>query len=423
MPSSRIRFSAARRRLLCATGAATLLMSPLAKAVRAPSFRPLRVGIVLPQSTRYPDLANRFMAGFESLAACAGDNAPGASLHSVPLACAGGPRAPFVAAAQALRDGGIDVLAGFGGHNLAAQLAPLLESHRMPLVMSDLGADIVRHRREAPYLIRNSLGYWQANYAMGQWAAEHLGRRALIATDFLESGYDMVYAFRRAFEDAGGEITAVHVTGLPDGSGTLESVADAVRSQRPDFVYAFYSGKRAEAFLRLYESRGLSRIAPLAGAGLLADSAISCDRPAALEGVITASPWACDIDSAENHALRQACRATCGAEADLFAVLGYETAHRISRGAAALDGDMQDRARLAHSIANADYPSARGSVVRDAEMAESSAPAYVRRVSSRHGRLENLTIARLPAPRLAPATRQELRGMAKSGWSHGYLAA
>jgi ABC-type branched-subunit amino acid transport system substrate-binding protein len=417
------RFSPARRRLLCATGAATLLMSPLARAVGAARSSPLRVGVVLPRSHRYPELPDRFVAGLESLAACAGNEHAPRSLEFVPVACGSGLRAALVAATQAIRDDGVDLLAGFGRHDLASHLTPLLESHRTPFVMSDLGADVVRKRRESPYLIRNSLGYWQANYSMGHWAAANLGRRVLIATDFLESGYDMVYAFRRAFEEAGGEIARVQVTGVPDQSAPLEAVADAVRSHRPDFVYAFYSGKRAQAFLHLYESEGLANIAPLAGAGLLADSAMSSGRPAAFEGLVTASPWSSDIDSAENVALRQACRTAGGADADLFTVLGYETAQRIAMGVAALGGDTRDGARLAHSIGRADYRSVRGAVVIDGEMAESSAPAYVRRLSSRQGRVQNLTIARLPALRLAPETRQELRSMVKSGWSHGYLAA
>ena len=421
MSQSHTRFSPRRRQLLHAAGAAALTMSPMAKAALAvgSSSRPLRLGVVLPESFRYPELPLELLAGFEAFVAASGER----RVRLLPIAGGRGANTAFAAAADKVTSGAVDMLAGFVNRNLASRITPLLEERGAPFVVCDMGADIVRERHDSAYLVRNSLGYWQASFAMGQWASANLGRRAVIASDFLESGYDMVYAFRRAFEAGGGDVASVQVTGLPDGSAPLSSLAGAIRSQRPDFVYAFYSGRRAEAFLRFYESEGLSRIAPLAGAGLLTDSATLSNVPAGLEGVTTASTWAPDLDSPESSALRSAYGKVRGGEASLFAMLGFETAQRISTAMAAAGGSFGDPARLAGALAAASFTGPRGAVGPQDGLLETSAPAYVRRLSRTRSGLVNVTLTMLPAVNVPAETARELRTMAKTGWAQAYLAA
>ncbi len=423
MPYPFDRFSASRRRFICASGAASLAISPMARAataMRAPDV--LRLGVVLPQSTRYPQLASQLLAGFQAYAASPA-NLHGRPMAVVPIGCGCGARAPIEAASDAVKRGAVDMLTGLVDPNLARRMAPLLEERGMLFVASDMGADVVRHRWESPFLVRNSLGYWQASYAMGQWAPAHLGPRALIVSDFLESGYDMVYAFRRAFEGRGGEVLGVSVTGLPDGSGTFAEVGRAIRARRPDFVYAFFSGHRAERFLRFYAGERLARLAPLAGTGLLTDSATVPDLPAGSEGVVTAASWAMDVPSPEGEALRSAYRSLGGDEPSLFAMLGYETALRIAIGLAPSQGDLTNPARAAQSIAGAIVAGPRGKVVAYEAMGDTSPPVCVRRVSGQQGRLVNETTDLLPAIDVPEGVRHELRNMIKTGWAQPYLAA
>ncbi len=423
MPHPLDRFSVSRRRFICASGAASLAISPMAKAATA-MWAPdvLRLGVVLPQSTRYPQLASQLLAGFQAYAASPA-NLHGRPMAVVPIGCGCGARAPIEAASDAVKRGAVDMLTGLVDPNLGRRMAPLLEERGVVFVASDIGADVVRHRWESPFLVRNSMGYWQASYAMGQWAPAHLGRRTLIVSDFLESGYDMVYAFRRAFEGRGGEVLGVSVTGLPDGSGTFAEVGRAIRARRPDFVYAFFSGHRAERFLRFYTSERLARVAPLAGPGLLTDSVTTPDLPPGSEGIVTAASWETDMPSPGGEALRSAYRSLHGEEPSLFAMLGYETALRIARGLVPLQGDLTDPVRAARSIASAVVAGPRGKVVAHDAMGDTSPPVYVRRVSGRQGRLVNETTDLLPAMDVSASACHEMRSMIKTGWAQPYLAA
>ena len=410
-----------RRRFLWAAGASVLSCSPLARAAKlAAPCRALRVGILLPNSARYPEFSERLLAGLRLYAA--GDEARslGPALAIVPVAEGEGPGARFRAAAASIRSGAVDVLAAVADRDLELRLEPLLAQCRVPLVAADVGADVPRMRRIVPHAARHSLGYWQANYAMGRWSAGHLGARVLIAADFLESGYDMVYAFRHAFESHGGEVAAVKVTGLPEGRGPFAEVAQAVRDHRPDFVYALYSGRRAQAFLRFYEADGLARTTPLAGPALLAEPALGVHAQAGFDGVLTASPWAADVAHARGHSLDRAWREVHGAEPDLFAVLGFETAQRIAWAARQTGGTARTEA-FARAVEAAQCTAPRAGVAADAAMGEACAPAYVRRLSRSGAGAANTTIDVLPPIALGAGVQHELRTMRKSGWARPYL--
>jgi branched-chain amino acid transport system substrate-binding protein len=404
---------------MASAGLAAAALTPAASFARVACERSVRLGVVLPRSHRFALLPQRLLAGFESYAAAPCASGAGVSLSIVPIA-GDSAAATYRATAEAIEARRIDVVAGMDDRDWSVRIAPLLDANRVPCVVTDLGADVARATRQSPWIVRHSLGYWQANYAMGSWCARHLGARAVVVADFLESGYDMVYAFRRAFEAAGGSVEGVVVTGLPDGSGGFDDVERAVRGARPDFVYAFHSGHRAEAFLRFYERAGLARHARLAGAALLTDPVTAHGPLAVAEGVITVSPWSHDAECAGNLALRHACRMRDGAAPDLFAALGYETAQRI---AIALAQGPAIRADGAQALASAGYAGPRGDVRPDPALREAPAPAYVQTVARAGTRLAHVTVARLAATQLAPAERQHLQTMIKSGWAHAYLSA
>jgi branched-chain amino acid transport system substrate-binding protein len=357
----------------------------------------VRIGVVLPHSTRYPELAREFLGGFEAYAAA---DAGRGRVAIVPIACSGGMSRTVAAASRAAECRSVDVVAAIASGELAARAAPALEPGAVPFIACDLGADFVRARRDSALLVRHTLGYWQANHAMGAWSAGHLGRRALIAVDFLESGHDVVYAFRRGFEAAGGEVAGVVRTGLPDGTDGLPEVAAAVGSIAPDFVYAFYSAKRARAFLKAYAASGLAGRVPLAGAAMLTEQAGS----EAFEGILTAASW-------PTHALGP------------FGMLGYEAAQRVAAAAEALDGATSDARTFARAIGDLAVDGPRGLIQPNRDLIESAGPAYVRRLTRTTAGLAEVVVERMPALALDNASRRELRTLVKTGWSQAYLTA
>ena len=74
-----------RRRFLFAASAAAIGTLPMARIASACSPRTLRLGVLLPHSTRYPGIAREFLAGFEAHAA---SDAARVRLEVIPIECA-----------------------------------------------------------------------------------------------------------------------------------------------------------------------------------------------------------------------------------------------------------------------------------------------------------------------------------------------
>lgn len=405
MPSPHLRASA-RRRFLLNAGAAALVATPFSRLALACSAGPkVRVGVMVPRAERQPELDRDFLNGFLAYAA-----QPQSSLEIVRLDCDAGPLATLKGADAHCP--GVDILAVVASQHLSARLGRIVEKHGVPVLACDLGADFVRQGQGLPNVATHSLGLWQAHYAMGTWTRHNLGSRVVIATDFLESGYDMIYAFRRAFEAAGGDVAAVQVTALPDGTGTFADVAASIRSHRPDFVYALYSAERAHDFADALHSEGITPSIPLAGPGFLAASA---SRP----GLFTVSPWYEGIVSAENERFLASVRAVApGRAPSLFTLLGYESAQRIASAVTAAGPDAYDAVRVVQEMRRFEFAGPRGMVARATALAETPAPAYVKYLAGGVERLEAL------APlALDEGQWRDLRTTIKSGWSQAYLSA
>src|SRR5206468_2804538 len=97
----------------------------------------------------------------------------------------------------------VDVLVAAISSPVANLLAPLSRERKIPLIVANAGGHLEPPAPDNPFVLHNSLHYWQASYAMGTWLARS-SRSAFIASSFADSGYDALFAFRAGFEAGGG---------------------------------------------------------------------------------------------------------------------------------------------------------------------------------------------------------------------------
>ena len=55
-----------------------------------------------------------------------------------------------------------------------AELRELINKSRTFFIVSGIGENAVRDSERSPYVFYNTLNYWQANQAAGEWAAQNL---------------------------------------------------------------------------------------------------------------------------------------------------------------------------------------------------------------------------------------------------------
>ena len=413
-----------RRSFLQALGAvsATALLPLRAPNGRTKSSAPpgprLKIGVLLPPSSVYPAMGENLVAGMGLYFGQMGEQPGGPRVTLLTEPTGFGYGAAIRKARRLIEEHGVDLLVGILGTTAAAMMHDVLSESQTLLVANNSGANVARQDDQSPYIFYNTLNYWQANHEMGTWAADALGRRAIVATSL----YDSLYAFRRGFESAGGEILRTHVTHTPDDTGDLVSLMTSIDKDAPDFVFAQYCGSAATDFVAAYAESGLARRIPLTGTGFLVDEGLLSAQGRAALGVTSCFTWARELGSRENQSFIRAYQRTTGREADVFSVLGFDTARLIVEAVKGVGGDVTQTNRLAEALGQVTFVGPRGSFAMDPHTHSSSSPLHVREVQRWNGAIGNVSIVELEPLSERSEQGRRMQDGPKTGWLNAYLS-
>jgi branched-chain amino acid transport system substrate-binding protein len=283
----------------------------------------LKIGILLPISRIYPLLGENLLAGLSLYFDLHQKKNRNYQVQLIPEKIGMAHGSTYQKACRLVRDAQVHLVVGVISSETAAQLRNLFYENRIPLIVSNAGANAVSTSDHNPYVFYNSLSYWHANWAAGAWAAQELGKKAVVATSFYDSGYDALNAFRLGFEAAGGEIARVAVTHGPGQDKELSSLPDLIRQARPDFMYALYGGKMAEDFCQAFSESGLNRSIPLACSGFMVEDSILPQLGTEVLDVKSVFSWARGLDNAANKRFVGSYEKRTGRLADPFALLTF----------------------------------------------------------------------------------------------------
>jgi branched-chain amino acid transport system substrate-binding protein len=366
----------------------------------------------MPQSSVYPQLGASFLAGMNLYFSESGRNNIKVVSTEVGACC--GKAAPQTRAL--LKSEKLDLMVGLVNPSIAASISHLLEAAKLPFIAAGLGENLARTYEASPYIFHHTLGMWEANYALGKWAATAMGRKAVVASSFYDSGYDTLHAFRMGFEAGGGQVLATHVTHGPTSDNGLSALVAGIRQSKPDVVFASYYGQAAVDLLNAYARAGLSRSVPLLGTAFLVDQAVVKSVGSAAAGVTTSLPWAASLEIAENRAFVTAYQNKTGKSPDAFVALGYETAGLI---ASAIDraagGSLRD------ALAAASFTGPRGVVAMNATTQSTVGAHYLQQARQQGINVRTAVLAGLPAATEQDGQVAELRNSIKTGWMSSYL--
>lgn len=380
---------------------------------------PVQIGVILPQSSIAPHMGPNLLIGLRLAFAETGNRFGDRSVALVTKTYGVKPAQALRQAHKLLTEDRVDVLVGAVSRHDATSLAPLLQERGTPLIVTDVGANIIRQDRLRPLVFRNSLNHWRSVWALGRWAAVNVGKRALIAASFYDSGYDTIYAFQRGFEQAGGRKPHVHVTHLPNTTHDLRLLIDAIRQTQPDCVFAAYCGPKAVDVVRAYAVAGLSQHIPLLGSSFLVDEALLPAQGAAAFGVITARSWAPTLAVPEQQTFVTNYRAFAGESADAFAALGYDTGRMLVE---ALRGSPDDHpASISEHMLSLSFVGSRGPLTLHTDTRDVMSPIYLQKVRMNGTELRHTVIANLSSMTPIELGSDEAPEGPKTGWLNAYL--
>ncbi len=377
----------------------------------------LRVGALLPASTIYPTLASEFVAGMQLAFAPSTSSGLAARSVEVITQTIGRGHGTTYGQAQSLLAAKVDVVVGLLTPMMAARIASLFQAANTLLLASSTGENLPLAATQA-VVFHHSLQQWQANWALGNWAAQSLGRRVVIASDFHDSGYDSLYGFQQGFSAAGGSVLEAVVTHGPQAAHDVNYLLKRIQNLHPDLVYAAYCGANAAELVQAYANLSGAR-PPLIGNGFLVDELLLPSMGKAAVGISSAHAWTPALDTPANRTFLATYQTSYGQTPSSLALLGYETGLLLNTALAA-SGGVAHPSRLAPALAVATIASPRGTVAMDANSHSTTGPLYLREVQWLDGVATNTVRHQIPAASQKGISAQG-SGL-KSGWLEAYLS-
>jgi len=391
---------------------------PLAKLSKANyptrNNKPLiRFGVLLPDSTKYPVLANNFVDGLRLIL----DTYRSFQKHDIELVIEkyNANNKDLTKQATRLTDlHQVDVMTGIVSHYELNKLAPILEAKEVLFIENTIG-EVVQLAPESECVFRNSFHMWNASFISGQWAAKTYGKRGLIASSFYDCGFNSHIAFQAGFQAAGGEIIKQVITDMPNQDGRT-ALQNAIKNDHPDFVFAQYSGIEAISFVHQY--RQLAITTPLIGSGLLCTDNNLNGQLANANGVKSHATWTRTLDTSKNKTFVETFEEANQRYTDVFALLGYETGMMLNAALKSC-GQSPTTQELIDSFATLSIDSPRGTLTMKNQ--EISCPVYLKQVKQKANYFLEYTDLQTQLIDHSLPEINALKATIQSGWSNVYM--
>jgi len=226
----------------------------------------------------------------------------------------------------------------------------------------------------------------QANFPFAEWLYKKRGYRKMVGLgmDF-PAGRDSVAAFKKGFEQVGGQILQEVYTPLntPDFGPYLSQMRRDI-----DAVYAWYAGADAIKFDSQYVDFGLKDKIPLTGWIGINEEVIMDSVKDFIKGNTVATPFTPAIDLPENKKFVAAYRAKYNADPALPSVNAYDAAKIILAAVSSLQGNLSDKDKFLAAISKVSLNSPRGPIRFD-ERGQVIADLYICVADTKDGKMQN----------------------------------
>ncbi len=334
--------------------ASTLALSGVAQAQGS---APLKVGLMLPATGTFAALGDMIEKGFKLYVQEQGGKLSGREIQYFRVDDESDPSKATDNVNKLIKRDQVDVIVGTVHSGVALAMAKAAKESNTLLIVPNAGADAITGPMCAPNIVRSSFSNWQPGYSTGVVAAQKGYKRAMTITWNYAAGAETVKGFREAFEKGGGQV--VKDLNLPFPNVEFQALLTEIAAQKPDVVFAFFAGGGAVKFVKDYDAAGLRKSVPLMGSGFLTDGTLEA-QGASAQGLITTLHYADNLETPRNNAFRKSFALTYKANADVYAVQGYDAAQILGAGLAAVKGDISKRDALTAAMRKVTVDSPRG---------------------------------------------------------------
>jgi branched-chain amino acid transport system substrate-binding protein len=322
-----------------------------------PQQGPLKVGLMLPYTGTFAALGDMIEKGFRLYVAEQGGKLGGREIQYFKVDDESEPSKATDNVNKLIKRDNVDVLVGTVHSGVALAMAKAARDNNTLLIIPNAGAVDITGPMCAPNIVRSSFSNWQPAYAMGVVAGGKGVKRAMTLTWSYAAGNESVKGFTEGLEKSGGKV--IKDLTLPFPGVEFQALLTEIASQKPDAVYSFFAGGAAVKFVKDYAAAGLNTKIPLYGPGFLTDGTIEA-QGAAAQGLLTTLHYADNLDTPRNNSFRKSFALAYKANADVYAVQGYDAAQILAAGLDAVKGDVSKRDALTAAMRKVTVDSPRG---------------------------------------------------------------
>lgn len=355
--------------------------------------RPLKVGLLIPQSGTYASLGQDMREGFQLYLDQKGGRLGGRRVEVVAAETEATPEVGLRSARRLVEEDQAEVVTGIVSSAVAYSVKEYFAGEDIPLIITNAGANELNMEPTIPNVFRTSFTNAQPCFALGQWAAEEFSgeRFACIAPDYA-AGKEDVVAFRAGF---GGDIVAEIYP--PFGTTSdYQPFLSEVRQSGATAVMAFFAGGEAITFVQQYAEFGLKDEMPLIGPGFLTDDGILGEQGEAAMGIRTTLHYSPLLDSARNQEFVTAYQDAYDAIATTYAVQSYDAAQLIDLALGNGEVEPGDAEAFVKALQNVtSIPSPRGDFSLSPDVHDPVQQVYLREVQQVDGEPGNVVVQEL----------------------------
>lgn len=388
-----------------AVGAGALSVAPLLEACAAAatptSAPPVKIGVLLPYSKVYAALGDSITKGMQFYFDSVNNVAGGRPITLIKEDEDNDPQVSLTKTRKFIDSDKIDIFTGVVSTAVVYALRDLLDSSKTISLISNAGGNDLTRKRKSPYIFRTSFTNWQAPYALGPWVAQNVSKKVFVVAADYGAGHEMADAFKDSFTKTGGTVLGEVYPPFPstDFGAFLPKIAAA----KPEAIFAFFSGSDAVNFIKQFADFGLNKDIKITGAGFLVEQDVLPAQGAAALGAYSALHWALTLDNAENKKFSADYKAKFNAEANVFAMQGFDTARVIVEALNAVKGETSNKDNLLQAIRAVKFNSPRGPFIFDQTTQNVNHYEYFRQVKDTGGgALANVVLGKTDQPIVDP---------------------
>lgn len=362
---------------------------------------PLKIGLLVPLSGVYAPLGKEMKQGWELYLSQHGGKLGGRTVETVTADEGGGPDTGVPAAQRLVQQDRVAAVVGVVNSAIALGVKDLFTEAKVPLVLSNAGANAVTKPPVSPYLWRVSFSNFQPNFAMGKYVAQVAkGPVYTFASDYA-AGREQIAGFLQSFKPANGAVAGQAFSPFGKTQDYQPFLSNAQKAN-PAACYAFYSGSEAALFLKQYKDFGLAGRIPLFGSGFLTEEDALGPAGAAALTVQTGLHYSTELDNPTNKKFVSDYRSKFGGNPAVFAVQTYDGALLLDKALASTKGDSAGDALSAAlgKVGELDSPRGKFSLGEDHNPKQT---VYLREVRQQGSQLVNAVLKDLGVVTEQPA--------------------